>query len=162
MGNAILRLPTRRQIRRIVLSRTGGKNITPEIASAFDKLSPENRAILKSVRHLVSDLAAGNPQIGPLTETLKWSEPAYLTEATKAGSTIRRGQTRPDSKPAFFVNCQTTLIEEFRQLYPETFEYRDNRALVLLSNLDEVIEPLRHCIALALTYHARKRGMQIE
>ena len=136
--------------------------MTPEIADAFDKLSPDNKRTLMAVRQIILDLASGNPQIGPLTETLKWSEPAYLTEATKAGSTLRLGQTREDIKPAIFVNCQTTLIKDFRSLYPDTFEYRDNRALILDTNLDRVIDPLSECIARTLTYHVQKRGKPTE
>jgi len=47
-----------------------------------------------------------------------------------------------------------TLIEEFQLLHPATFEYRDNRALVIPANLDEVEEPLKDCITLTLTYHS--------
>lgn len=83
----------------------------PEVKAAFGRFTPNNRDVLRNVRRLILDLAAGNPRIGPLTETLKWSEPAYLTEATKDGSTLRLGETRGDRKPALFVNWATMTIE---------------------------------------------------
>jgi hypothetical protein len=54
-----------------------------------------------------------------------------------------------------FVNCQTNLVETFRQLYP-ALDYEGQRAVVLRSGLADV-DALRHCVGLALTYHARKR-----
>lgn len=130
--------------------------MSPEISAAFEGFRPENRIILRKVRRLILDLAEVNPRIGPLTETLKWSEPAYLTERTKAGSTLRLGETKRDSQPALFVNCKTTLISQFQRSYPQTFEYRDNRTLILKDDLDETVEPLRDCVELTLTYHLRK------
>ncbi len=129
----------------------------PDIKKAFGRWKPDTRAVLETVRHTILDVAKGNSDIGPLTETLKWGEPAYLTEATKAGSTLRLGQTRSEQKPALFVNCQTTLIDEFRELYPDTFTYEGTRAVVLPTDLDAASQQLRHCIALTLTYHHRKR-----
>jgi hypothetical protein len=52
---------------------------------------------------------------------------------------------------------QTDLVETFRELYPSEFSYGGNRS-ILLSAEDDVPEPaLRHCVALALTYHLNKR-----
>ena len=57
---------------------------------------------------------------------------------------------------AIYFHCQTDLVETFRELYPE-LRYGGNRA-ILLDAGDKVPEKaLRHCIALALTYHVRKR-----
>ena len=54
-------------------------------------------------------------------------------------------------------HCQTDLVETFRELYPKEFSYGGNRS-ILLNAQDEVPETaLRHCVALALTYHLNKR-----
>jgi len=54
-------------------------------------------------------------------------------------------------------HCQTDLIETFRELYPRELSYGGNRS-ILLNAEDDVPEPaLRHCVALALTYHLNKR-----
>ncbi len=53
--------------------------------------------------------------------------------------------------------CHTNLVDEFRRLYPDALHYEGNRSIVLRE--DEAIDEaaLRHCIALALTYHLRKK-----
>ena len=47
------------------------------------------RSRFHDIRAIVLSAAADTPETGPLTETLKWGEPAYLTEATKSGATLR-------------------------------------------------------------------------
>ena len=108
------------------------------------------------MRDIAFAAALSQPEIGPLTETLKWGEPSYLTQASKTGGTLRIWRTRGDEKPALFVNCQTRLIERFRDIYPTAFDYRDNRAAVLKTSAEEVAEPLKHCMVLAFTYHRWK------
>jgi hypothetical protein len=48
-------------------------------------------------------------------------------------------------------------VATFAARYPR-FRYQGNRALVLEKDPASAAEPLRHCIALALTYHLRKRS----
>ena len=70
--------------------------------------------------------------VGPLTETLKWGEPAYLTEATGSGSTIRLGRSRSSEQEcAVLFNCRTTLVDDFRSRFPGVFAYEKNRAILL-------------------------------
>ena len=88
--------------------------------------------------------------VGPLTETLKWGEPAYLTAASKAGSTIRLG--RVEDRPAVFFNCNTTLVAGFRETFGGALDTRGNRAVLLAPP-----DALALCLARALTYHRRKR-----
>jgi hypothetical protein len=54
-----------------------------------------------------------------------------------------------------YVHCQTTLLDQYRLLYPETFAFDGQRALLFSTTEPVPEEPLRHCIALALTYHRR-------
>jgi len=55
-----------------------------------------------------------------------------------------------------YFHCQTNLVATFRELYPEEFNFGGNRS-ILLNAGDKIDEPaLRHCLALALTYHLRK------
>lgn len=116
---------------------------------------PPLRARLKALRTLVHNTARETPGVGKLEEALKWGQPSFLTTETKSGSTIRIGATKGD-RVAMFFHCQTNLVETFRRLYPKTFAYEGNRAIVFEDDrkLDE--KALRHCIALALTYHQRK------
>lgn len=103
---------------------------------------------------------AADCDAGELTETLKWGQPAYLTEVSKAGTTIRLGRHKgyPDCA-AMFVNCQTTLVDEFRSLFDDDLHFEGNRA-VLIPLAGKLPEALGSCVRLALTYHRRKRKVR--
>ena len=115
------------------------------------------KAKLLALRRLIFDTAKTTKGVGALEETLKWGQPSYLTPETKSGSTIRIDQVKPvPGQYAVYFHCQTNLVETFRELYPE-LRYEGNRA-ILLGAEDKVPEAeLRHCVALALTYHLGKR-----
>jgi hypothetical protein len=116
------------------------------------------KAKLLALRRLILDTAKATKGVGVLEETLKWGQPSYLTTATGSGSTIRIDQVKPATDQyAIYFHCQTNLVETFRELYPTELSYSGNRAIIL--NADKSIpEPaLRHCVALALTYHLNRR-----
>ena len=98
-------------------------------------------------------LCAKTADVGPLTETLKWGQPSYLTEQTRAGSTIRLFMTA--GRPAVFFNCNTSLVDGFRSDFPNTFRYEGNRAIVLSETFDAALLDL--CLTRALTYHRTRR-----
>jgi Domain of unknown function (DU1801) len=128
-----------------------------DVAEAFNAYPPAIRARLMAARRLIFRTAASIEGVGPLEETLKWGEPAYLT-AHKTGSTIRLGwkPSVPESYALYF-HCGTTLIGSFRTLFADQFSFEGNRAL-LLSISDALPEkPLAICFAMALTYHRDKR-----
>ena len=131
--------------------------LPPNIADAFAAYDDRTQDQLRACRDLIFQAAADNREIGILTETLKWGQPSYLTEASKSGSTVRLA-TSSDHRPALFVHCATDLIEQFRTFYPDTFDYQGKRALVIKSEIGSVKAELRHCIALALTYKLRKKS----
>ena len=127
------------------------------IQNSYNRFESQTRNDLLEVRDMVLRVAKSNEDIGELEETLKWGEPSYLTPQTKSGSTLRLGQTKTDQKPALFVNCQTTLVDEIRELYPDTFGYEGTRGVVLKDAPEDVAQELEHTIALVLTYHTRKK-----
>jgi hypothetical protein len=93
-----------------------------------------------------------------LEEALKWGQPSYLTAATKSGSAIRIDRVKASANHyAMYFHCQTDLVATFRELYPTELTTAGNRAIIF--NADDAIPEaaLCHCIALALTYHLRKR-----
>jgi len=114
-------------------------------------------AKLIQLRGLVLDVARDEPAIGPLEETLKWGEPAFLTAATGSGTTVRihRHKKSADSY-ALYVHCQTDLIERYRQLYQDILAFDGNRAVVFDVKEPLPVDVIKHCIAMALTYHLRK------
>lgn len=129
------------------------------VSSKFVELPPALRQPLLQLRQAILDVAASLPQLGGLVETLKWNEPAYHPGKARVGTTIRiNAHQRSGSCYALYVPCQTQLIEIFRQHYPADFTFEGNRALLFDTASDIPFEPLRHCIAMALTYHLRSHA----
>ena len=116
------------------------------------------KAKLLALRRLIFDTAKTTKGVGALQETLKWGQPSYLTTETKSGSTIRIDRVKSTANQyAVYFHCQTDLVETFRELYPTQLRYGGNRSILLKVD-GGIPEPeLRHCVALALTYHLRRR-----
>ncbi len=128
-----------------------------QVAAVFAGYQEPVRTRLLDLRTLIFATAAETDGVGHLVETLKWGEPAYLTERPRTGSTIRINAVKgTDTGYALFVHCQTTLVATYRELYPDTFTFDGNRALLFSTQAPVPEDPLRHCIALALTYHRRR------
>ena len=109
---------------------------------------------LKELRALILEVQAADPEIGELSEVLRWGQLSYLTEQTGSGSMIRLGQSK-SGKPAMFFHCGTTLIETFRAQYTHLFEFEGNRALLVSEPINDISVELKHCIHQALTYKLR-------
>ena len=143
----------------VAKKRTG--NSDSAVNAVFSAYPNPVKAKLLALRRLIFDTAKATKGVGTLQEALKWGQPSYLTTESKSGSTIRIDQIKSEIRPAanqyaIFFHCQTSLVETFRELYPE-LSYSGNRA-ILLSAAEKLPEAsLRHCIALALTYHRSKR-----
>ena len=117
--------------------------------------SPAQRRQLAALRKLVLDTAKKTHGVGTIEETLKWGQPSFLTRESGSGSTIRIDATKTGGTAMYF-HCQTNLVETFRKFYPNDFAFEANRALHFDAKKNLPEKALRHCIALALTYHARK------
>jgi hypothetical protein len=130
----------------------------PAVEAVFRAYPAPVRAKLLALRRLILDTAKTTTGVGALEETLKWGQPSYLTAETKSGSTIRIDQVKSAANQyAVYFHCQTDLVATFRELYPREFSFGGNRS-ILLNARDEIDQPaLRHCLALALTYHLNKR-----
>ena len=132
--------------------------IPDTVAAAFEALSEPTRIQLLHIRRLIFEVAEETPGVGPLTETLKWGEPAYLTAASRSGSTIRLGVSKTlGNTAAILFNCHTTLVETFRAQFPDAFAYQGNRAILVPPSVPLLEPPLAICLAMALTYHHRRR-----
>ncbi len=110
------------------------------------------------LRHLILDVAASTPGVGPLEETLKWGQPSYLTAQTKSGTTVRIDRVKAEEgKYAAYFHCQSGLVPLFRELYDNELSFEGQRAIIF--DVDEPLpeEAVRHCLALALTHHLRKK-----
>lgn len=127
------------------------------VAHTFEAYPPAARRQLLVLRRLILDTAAATGGVGELEETLKWGEPAYLTARSKSGSTVRIGwsKARP-AQVAIYFNCNTTLVDTFRTLFPTGLRFEGNRAIVFDTGEPLPKDALAICIAAALTYHRRK------
>lgn len=131
--------------------------IPEQTRSALESCSDKTRIALHSLRALILETATENPAIGPLEETLKWGEPAFLTNVTKSGTTIRINRhKKSDDQYAIYIPCSTDLVERYRQLYGDILKFDGTRAVVFDVGDDFPVNPVKHCIAMALTYHLRK------
>lgn len=129
----------------------------PKVAAAFAAIAPAQRAALLALRGLILETAAETPEVGSLVETLKWGEPAYLPARARVGTTVRISALKGSADGyAMYVNCKTSLLESYRHLYPDTFGFEGQRAVVLSTKRPVPEAALKHCIALALTYHLAK------
>ena len=126
----------------------------PNVARKFQSYPDEIRRKLLYLRQLILDVASGDPDIGDVEETLKWGEPSYLVEG---GSTVRIGWR--ESKPeyyAMYFNCNTKLVDTFKEVYSDSFNFEDSRAIVFRREDTVPSRVLKHCIALSLQYHKIK------
>jgi hypothetical protein len=133
------------------------RSIDPAVAEVVAAYPPNIRTAVKKLRKLILQTAARTDGVGVITETLKWGEPAYLTNESRSGSTIRIGwkSARP-WEYAMYFNCRTNLVDTFRTLFPE-LAFDGNRALIFQIGAELPEEALRVCITAALTYHKRPR-----
>jgi len=105
--------------------------------------------LFDELKTLILQTAEQSPVIGPLDESLKWGEPSFTPQKKNVGSSVRLAQR--DGAVAMMFICTTKLVDRFREIYPDDFNFEGNRALVF--NAGEAIprDQLIHCIGMALT-----------
>lgn len=135
------------------------RKIPKEVQEVFDTYPVKAQKHLTKIRKLILDCAVADKAIGELTETLKWGEPAYLTDKTKSGSTIRLGykDKQPDTVAIYF-NCQTTIVKDIKLRYNDQFECVNNRAVLIPLDKPLPAKELSGCIDIALKYHLNKKA----
>jgi len=126
----------------------------PDVEAKFASFPEPARTGLLTLRSLIFETAETTLNVGALEETLKWGQPAYLTSETKSGSTIRLGLPKQGGF-AIYTHCQTTILLDFRSIFPDDFVYEGNRAIHFKDDEALSVEKLRLLIRSALTYHLR-------
>lgn len=131
----------------------------PAVEAVFNACPAAVKKRMLGLRAMVFEVAASTPGVGELQETLKWGEPAYLTAASKSGSTIRMAPKKAShTQYALYFNCNTRLVDTFRTLFPTEFSYEGNRSIVFDTAKEVPAQALKFCISMALTYHRSKAG----
>lgn len=109
--------------------------------------------MLTRLEGLILEVAAEN-KIGPVEESLKWGEPSF---SVKGGSAVRIDWKKKYPEKCFvFFQCQTRLVEIFKEIYGDTFEYDGKRAIILELSQKLPLLELKHCVILSLQYHKLK------
>ncbi|MEM7724392.1 MAG: DUF1801 domain-containing protein [Pseudomonadota bacterium] len=127
----------------------------PEVVAAFDALPEDARPHLNELRALILKTAAETEGVGPVLETLKWGQPAYLTQQSGSGTTIRLGAARP-GLVAIYVHCQTSIIGDFADHFADVGQVEGQRAVHIPTDAPLPVAPLRLLIRHALTYHLNR------
>lgn len=128
------------------------------VAETFATFPDKAQDRLRAVRTLIFEVAEAEG-VGPLTETLKWGQPSYLTQATKAGTTVRLWwSASAPGDVSVLMHCQTTLADQLRARFGQDLRIEGNRAIQMALDAPLPEGPLAGAIALALTYHRAKRA----
>lgn len=126
-----------------------------DVAEIFDAYPTHIRKKMLFLRQLVFDAASETDGVGEVEETTKWGEPSYIA---KGGSTVRMDwKSSNPSQYAMYFHCNTKLVDTFKELYSDVFKFEGNRAIVFHESDVIPAEEIKHCIALSLTYHSRKK-----
>lgn len=121
--------------------------MSPEVRAAYDAMTEPARDRALALRDLVLRVAAAEGIV--LDETLKWGEPAYLPG--RRGTTLRIGIDKAGGDLRLLVNCRTSLVAQWREMFGSNLHCDGNRAVRVDRDTDE--GALAICIAMALTYH---------
>lgn len=131
--------------------------IPAEVRAVYEAAPAPARKGLYRLRDLVLAQAALMPQIGPVTEALRWGQPAFLTLQTGAACSLRIGPTKSGGF-ALFVHCQSGLIGPFAIGAGAGLRFDGSRA-VLFDALDQIEgAQISVLIGQALAYHLTRRG----
>jgi len=126
------------------------------VRDVFETYESATQTALLNLRTLIFEVADTETRIGPLIETLKWGQISYLPRKPKTGTTVRLAQSK--SHPAtvsVLVPCGTSLVDQWRQHYGDTLTLIGKRELIIPLQAPAPEAAIRHCIALALTYHLK-------
>ncbi len=128
-----------------------------EIAEVFSNYNLPIKKQILELRSLIFDVAKSINEIEKIEEKLKWGQPSYLTNESKSGTTIRIDKnTKNSDEVVLYVNCKTSLVNEWREIYPN-LKCGGTRSVHF--KLDEELpkEELKHMIAMALTYKTHRK-----
>lgn len=126
----------------------------PKVDEIFNKYPAYVKAKMRLLRQLVIETAKETDDVEALEETLKWGEPSFVT---KKGSTLRMDwKPKTPHQYAMYFQCTTRLVETFRLVFGDQFEYEGNRAIVFQLEDEVPIQQLKKCIKASLIYHQVK------
>lgn len=131
--------------------------MTDAVKHKFDSYPDDIRLKMNELRSLIYEVAESTDGVGKIEETLKWSEPAYLTTKPKSGTTIRIDwKAKSPELIGLYVNCSTSLVETYRSIFSDKLDFEGNRAILIPVHKPLPKKELMLCIRMALRYHVDK------
>ena len=119
-----------------------------DVDAVIAEFPPTPRLALATARALIEAEAKAVAPDRVLEASLKWGQPSFAL-APKMGTPIRLGLN--GGRPALFVHCATTLVEDWRQRMGPEADVSGTRAV----HIDPGdVGALRPFIRAALTYRA--------
>lgn len=114
---------------------------------------------MDALRQLIRETAEESAKIESLHETLKWNEPSFKTPL---GSTLRMDwKKKSPNDYALYFQCSSKMVDTFRLVFPHSFRYEGQRAILFPINSVIPVEETKACIRTALLYHAVKHLPQL-
>ncbi|WP_316013891.1 DUF1801 domain-containing protein [Roseobacter sp. HKCCA0434] len=105
---------------------------------------------VERLRALIYEVAAANPEIGPLREGVAWGQPSFRQPTKGIGTAVRIGEAK--GAVWLLVHCQTSLIAEHRARWGDELTYDGNRGL----RVDDVDDPrVAQFVHSVLTYRLK-------
>ncbi len=131
--------------------------MSDEVAAAFAAMPPDHRTELLRLRQLILDVAE---EVGaaPVQEVLRWGQPSYLSSRPRESTAIRLGSREDEGCFALLFHCQSTVVPQFRDMFPTGFRIEGRRGLLFRPGEDLQEDKLRLCIAHALQYRVKDRA----
>ncbi|NOI26721.1 DUF1801 domain-containing protein [Vibrio mediterranei] len=119
------------------------------VEEKFNQYPNEVRSRMLELRTLIYQVAK-EFELGEVKESLKWGEPSYSVEG---GSPIRIDwKLNTPTQYYLYFNCQSKLVDTFKELYGESLQFQGNRAIIL-SISKPLPSMINQCVTLAFTYH---------
>lgn len=133
--------------------------IDPRFNDVFANYPNNVRDKMHYLRELVIETAEETEGIDTMELTLKWGEPSFVT---KNGSTLRMDwKEKTPNQYAMYFKCTSRLVETFKLVFNQKFEYEGKRAIVFQMNQKIPVMELKECIRAALRYHKVKHDITL-
>jgi hypothetical protein len=134
-----------------------------KVSLVFENYPEHVKSSMYQLRSLVIETAGEMEEITSLEETLKWGDPSYVA---KHGSTLRMDwKAKNPNQFALYFKCTSKLVETFRLVFKDLFEYENNRAILFRIDEKIPVPEVKECIKATLRYHKVKQdtflGIQV-
>ena len=131
----------------------------PAVDAVFNAYPKPIKARLLALRRLIASTAARPPKgVGALQETLKWGQPSYPDggDRERQHDPDRPGEIRPPTSTRSISIARPIWSRLFASSTRRNSLWRQPRDSCSNATDDVAGAALRHCVALALTYHLQQ------